>query len=262
MNTPLRNLLLSAFLGLSSLSHAATVAEWRLNDFPANTQLPKGTQFLNSATPATPGVPTLWATGDIPLESTPDVPGSKIKGGDKLESSLRILGSKTATALIANVGSNLNHQDFTVEAFIKAEKVLNWATIFSLRRMEGPDWVSWSLHVHPDGRLISRFDTNPSAHDLSGFNKLLETNYQICDGKWHHVALTVAGSTGQATLHVDGSEVCKPMQINNLPIKFDDKAQLHVGKGFTGSLSNLRISDSVLSPEQFLKIEPPRPSRK
>ena len=252
MTTPSRNLLLSALLGLSSLSHAATVAEWRLNDFPADSQLPKGTEFLDSATPSRPA---LLATGDIRLESTTDVPGSKIHGEAQLESSLRILGSKHETALIADVGSNLNHQDFTVEAFIKAEKALEWATIFALRRMEGPDWVSWSLQVNPDGYLVSRFDTNPSASDLNGFNGRLATTFLLCDGKWHHVALTVEGSTGLATLYVDADAMDKNFKIKPLPIKFDDSAQLHVGKGFTGSISNLRISDSILPPEQFLKAE-------
>jgi len=251
MITPSRILLLSALLGLSSLSHAATVAEWRLNDFPADNPLPKGTEFLNS----TPGGPALYAPGDIRLESTSTVPGSKTNAGDKLESSLRILGIKYEIALICDVGSHLNHQDFTFEAFIKAEKVLDWATIFALRRMEGPDWVSWSFQVNPEGYLICRFDTNPSADNLVGFNQLLKTNFPLCDDTWHHVALTVEGSTGQASLYVDGNETGAPFKIVGTPIKFDDSAQFHIGKGFTGSLSNIRISDSILLPEQFLKVE-------
>lgn len=135
----------------------------------------------------------------------------------------------------------------TVECFVRVEKqAKRFALLVSKRRTNGS---TWSLAISPDGVLTARFDTQ-TGNTRIGFNRTASSGVPISDGKWHHVALTYDHATQTGSLFVD-YELRKTVTTTGALV-YDD-AVLTIGRGLNGWIDCVRISDSVLRPEQFLR---------
>jgi hypothetical protein len=134
-----------------------------------------------------------------------------------------------------------------VEAFVRGDKPQKmFGLIVSKRRVGG---TSWSLSVTPEGVFSVRLDTQPGASG-PGFNRTVSSGAVVNDGLWHHVAMSFDHETRQCTLFVDYSKA--GAAVLDAPLVYDD-ADLIVGCGLNGWLDDIRISDTVLHPEQFLR---------
>lgn len=96
-----------------------------------------------------------------------------------------------------------------------------------------------------------------------------ETTLPILDGEWHHVAMTFDGSeTGadRLKLYVDGSEVGVDNNFAPTGTPAFLNEVLYIGSRsnttlkYTGLLDELRISDTILSPDEFLIVAIPEPA--
>jgi hypothetical protein len=243
--------------GISMVAQGAPVAYWRMQDFKSNLELiGDDVKFKNDVNPE--AMP-LCSTGKIKLQVSNDLPGTEISSGvagqkaSLNQRSLQVPGANLEPALKADVGRNLRLEGFTVEMFIKVEKALPWGTVICLPRSGGvSDWVTWSWQITLENKLTARFDSNNAGETL-GFNQRMDTPFEIVDGKWHHVAMTFSKTT--AKFYIDHELVAAKADFHNLPLKFDDSAEFVFGKGVTCSVTDIRISDLVLTPEQFLKVE-------
>ena len=97
------------------------------------------------------------------------------------------------------------------------------------------------------------------------------TTANVLDGEWHHVAFTIDGSEqgdGRITLFLDGIDVGTYFAFNSpsgTPGFLDQT--FYIGSRtdnqirFVGLLDEVRISDRILSPSEFLNASaPPVPS--
>lgn len=139
------------------------------------------------------------------------------------------------------------YPNLTVECFVRVEEqVKRFALLASKRRTDGS---TWSLAISPDGVVTARFDTQQGDSRI-GFNRTVSSGVQVSDGEWHHVALTYDHATQTGALFVDYE--LKKTATTTGPLVYDD-AELTIGRGLNGWIDNVRISDSVLHPEQFLR---------
>lgn len=85
--------------------------------------------------------------------------------------------------------------------------------------------------------------------------------YTVLDGNWHHVALVIdaskASTAGYVTLYLD-RRACTAGDLNNtLSVIKNDRIFIGARNGntdsFTGQLDDIRISDTALSTNDFLK---------
>jgi hypothetical protein len=115
--------------------------------------------------------------------------------------------------------------------------------------------VSWGTEdfgqMFVVGYIRGRIGTTPNG----GY---LYMNPETSDDKWHHVAVVVRktelpGLGKDVTLYLDG----RPAEIHDIglldlwPIQTGDKLDVRIGRGFAGSLDDLRIYDRPLSDEEI-----------
>jgi hypothetical protein len=135
----------------------------------------------------------------------------------------------------------------TVECFVRVEEqAKRFALLVSKRRSNGS---TWSLALSPEGVVTGRFDTQTGDSRI-GFNRTVSSGVAVNDGEWHHVALAYDHATQTGSLFVD-YELKKTVTTTG-PLVYDD-AVLTIGRGLNGWIDSVRLSDTVLHPEQFLR---------
>lgn len=144
--------------------------------------------------------------------------------------------------------------NFTAEAFIRTDRKVNFPRIIGKERALtlGP---SWSLGINSAGNLRARCDTQIPPSTV-GFNQTFESPKFVYDGLWHHVALTYDDPTKKLTLYTDYVKVLEGTTIN--PLVFDN-GSFQVGAGdqaFDGWIDEVRLTDRVLVPSEFLYAVP------
>lgn len=160
----------------------------------------------------------------------------------------------------------------TVECFVRTtatDKDFNGlAPIFAKRK--GWDWPkeSYALYMDGAGKMVARLKGAPYFYN--------DSNRQYCvnDGKWHHVALTYSASDAKVKVYVDYRLDMEKTIEGGGQIAYDESTatpNLHAlwiggtanydkDKGrrtFPGDIDELRISDTALKPEEFLRLETP-----
>ena len=93
-------------------------------------------------------------------------------------------------------------------------------------------------------------------------NQRLTFDKEVTDGKWHHWAFTFQPNASESTksdiaFYLDHDQLGT---VQTLPgrVAYDDTLRFAIGEGgssFTGLIDEVRISDCVLAPAQFLRAE-------
>jgi hypothetical protein len=160
---------------------------------------------------------------------------------------------------VTNVTSLLCPTNFTIEFFTKIARDVDWPLLVGKAREYNTTGIgaSWGIDLDRSNPLKLRMDTQPLYQSTSGngFNQNL-TGPNIQDGQWHHVAVTYHSPTRKATLYVD--YVTQWNMTSTHEVVYDTKS-LFFGKGagsnqaFDGWLDEVRLSDTVLQPHEFLR---------
>ena len=157
---------------------------------------------------------------------------------------------------VTNVTSLLCPTNFTVEFFVKIARDVDWPLLVGKSRESGG--ASWGIDLDRSNPVKLRMDTQYYGQPLAssnGFNQNL-VGPNIQDGKWHHFAVTYFSPTRVATMYVD--YVSKGSMTTTHEVVYTNTA-LFFGKGagsnqaFDGWLDEIRLSDAVLQPHQFLR---------
>lgn len=178
----------------------------------------------------------------------------------------------TIGSVVQIPGSNslLKPQDFTVEGFVFYSQEVNYPTLIGKSRSGGTTWVvdlgnNETLRVRADHQDPGLGGGNPGYNQGFGGGTASAANPSYLDGQWHHFAVTfeqgTGGSTGQFRLYTDYLLVATG-NLNNgdAQLVYDDGA-LYIGdqtggRAFEGWLDEFRITDQVLTPDQFLFVIP------
>lgn len=158
---------------------------------------------------------------------------------------------------VTNVTSLLCPTSFTAEVFIKVARPVKYCLIFGKKRLSG---ASWCMDIEPAGKFKVRLDTQlpelPDVNGSLGYNQGTSGAY-IQDSQWHHIALTYDSPTKTAKLYMDYVQVGNAYVTAN-PVQYVSES-FFLGRGagsngaFDGWLDEMRLSDRVLQPHQFLR---------
>jgi len=260
-----RMLFISGFAACSV--RAETTALWQFDDgVPAVAATALVTE-VNA--PALNGTANKIGTGSNPAYSD-DRPGSRIwsrYGGSLLNTSNSASLHFVNTGLPAVTNSPnggvitvpdndplLRATNLTVEAFIKVDRHINWPLIIAKPRADGSG-STWNLLLDNNGRLMLRFDTQPlGTNNGTGYNQTSSGAANLEDGRWHHLAFTYSHADRAVKAYVDYVLAFSMTTASNLVY---DASALRIGQGagaaaFDGWIDEIRISDQVLSPDQFM----------
>lgn len=157
---------------------------------------------------------------------------------------------------------------FTIEGFVKTDNTARYGTFFSFNRSDrgGSTWMLDSLE---DDRLRARFDTQPTGapnidngdgtfSPPAGFNQGFTTSAVFNDGNWHHIALSYDGTTRAVDIYMDYQRVGGGTATFDLVYETQNLVfgASGGGRAFNGLMDEIRLSDSVLTTDQFLRAIP------
>jgi hypothetical protein len=149
---------------------------------------------------------------------------------------------------------------FTIELFVKVDRLANFAAIVGKERVDQTG-STWQLDITNNGNLRARFDTQAlgtGGTGVPGYNQGVTSSFVLNDGQWHHIAMTYDGSTRDFVIYADYDEVGSGTTTFDLVYDNDVFEIGHVaGRGFDGWVDEVRLSDTVLMPSQFLAVPEP-----
>ena len=255
-----------------------TLAHVRFDDGTVNADVEGGTMTNGVAAISKDG-------GNLPSFSD-DVPGARIIDGvdgavlaKNNTKSLSFANSKVTWG-----ASSDNYQDtYFIRRTLSGEKRTSWTVEFWMKSTTKPNAWSRLLTATSAGVLDSGFAYALTFIDANGHLSLRGNsndpiidcaNVDVCDGKWHHIALTYAPGetdsehTSDVRLYIDyGSEnggwTDSRTTVTDTSglVVHPDLLQLVMGVGsnsantYNGLIDELRISAGALMPSQFLRAE-------
>lgn len=172
----------------------------------------------------------------------------------KIANALNFNGTNQYVSLPNGVVSSLS--DFTIATCVYWNGGGNWQRIFDFG-----SGTSTYMFLSPkngaNGRLRFAITTG------SG-EKIIDSNAVLPSGGWHHVAVTLSGTTG--TLYVDGQQVGQNSNITLHPSNLGATTQNRIGRSqfndpyFNGRIDDLRIYSSALSASGIATLAAPMQS--
>jgi len=248
---------------------AATIGYWTFDDgAPA---LAASSIVTPTNSPALNGTARTWAGGTTKPAFSGERGGLRVIdgiGGPRLNwgnrGSLRFVNRDVPDSKTSGAGSVVTVPDndpltrphsFTVEAFVKVDRDVDFPTIVGKNRADAGG-TSWQMDINADGTLRVRIDSQALGlgSGNAGFNQSFRTTANLQDGQWHHVAMSYEDTNRAVELYADYVDVGGGTTVN--PIVYDGQ-QLSVGadggRALDGWVDEVRLSDAVLLPEQFLR---------
>jgi hypothetical protein len=255
----------SAFLTASAV-FADTIAYWSFDEGVvsnnATTLSSKYNPTIMTATASSNGGgPIPQFSGDIGLDSL-------IEGAEGTAISTNSLSLKfTNSGLPGNLNSSnggvltIPHNaimvlsNLTAEAFVRMDRLVNYPLIIGKARESGD--TTWNIDMDDTGKPRLRIDSYPVGGTKTqgiNWNQSVTSSVGINDGKWHHVAFTYTHATKRAAIYVDYVERGFMITGSNLVYTANEMriGQGAGGRAFDGWIDEVRISDEVLQPAQFL----------
>ena len=153
---------------------------------------------------------------------------------------------------------------FTVECFIRSDGPDNagtWQPFLTYPNNNLGYRFSWALIAQQNAGLGMSMWSNDGSAPLQTVNEG-EYATQLRDGKWHHLALTCDGTKAKLFLDyacVKSATITEghaPYYVGNKPIAIGAELDCNYGR-WTGWVDEVRISDSTLTPDQFLRAATP-----
>ena len=215
--------------------------------------------------------------GGSPATFSDDVPGARIVDGvdgaviSRHNSKSLLLSDSKVTWSDANdvyyLRKTLAGDDrtsWTVEFFMKATSSQpQWAHV--VNALKNGNWTSGYPYMIQFYDSAGKFSLRGSANKPA-----INYGVNICDGKWHHVALTFApnadnpDTTSDVKFYVDygtenggwtGSATTTDDRIHPDNLHFIIGGGNSTDNCYDGLIDELRISDGALTPSQFLRAE-------
>lgn len=244
-----------AFCGASA--RATTIGWWRLDDAGATDGGAVGT--ADNAQ----GNSQLDGTGSSGAKYTTDVPDAVIVDpvtGQRVTNTFALdATANNARVTVADfVGNPLDTAAFTVEMFLKLPDPNDLPTSFhsfARRNSGGKGWqIDYNAPTYSSG------GTNPNAHKIrarfdpvGGSNKVTQGKL-VNDGEWHHIALVTDGTIGRIyTDYQAGTSITLGSTLVN---DFDLAFGKFASSGYPLIIDELRVTDRVLQPSEFLRAIP------
>jgi len=240
MNPPVRTL---AFLfTISVSSQAATIGHWEFDGGP-------------DGSPATM-VPDSSGNGNVATANNGPLYSSAVPNGSG--HSIALNGLNQTVAIPAAAGPLASAGSFTVEFWMRSSAQASGQDLLVDKSHGFSDSTGWLFQTQVNSGVVY-FGIGAGGGgnvNFPGINSLAD----LYDGEWHHLAGTYDSGTSAGEFFVDGvsqGTFGGTYVSNNRDIRLGNTWQS--SRFFEGSLDELRISDQVLSPSEFL-IAVPEPS--
>jgi hypothetical protein len=157
-------------------------------------------------------------------------------------------------SLPGGLGSALN--DFTISTWVKVDANATWARVFDF----GSGTGTYMFLAPASGGTSVRYAITTGS---SGGEQQLNRAGNLSTGVWHHLAVTLSGSTG--VLYVDGVPANTNLSMTLQPSSLGSTTQNYIGKSqwadpnLTGSVDDFRIYSRALNATEVAALANPVP---
>jgi fibronectin type 3 domain-containing protein len=173
--------------------------------------------------------------------------------GGRIGNALNLNGTNQYLTLPNSVTSNL--QDFTIATWVYWNGGNNWQRIFDFG-----SGTSTYMFLSPKNGANNnlRFAITTSG---GGGEQKIDSNATLPSGGWHHVAVTLSGSTG--TLYVNGQQVGQNTAMTLRPANLGVTTQNRIGRSqyndpyFNGRIDDFRLYAGALSASDIAALAAP-----
>ena len=181
--------------------------------------------------------------------------------------------SQQYVSLPSGITTNLN--DFTIAAWVNLASISTWMRIFDFGVEQSAVWGS-TYYSTPTRYMLLTPQSSSGAVRFTittgggGVEQIINGTSALLVGSWHHVAVTLAGTTG--TLYVDATPV-GTNSITITPAQLGTTTQNSIGKSLyssdpylNGKVDDFRIYNGALSAAQIAALaasypmQPPAPT--
>ena len=145
--------------------------------------------------------------------------------------------------------------DFTISTWVKVDANATWARVFDF----GSGTGSYMFLAPASGGTSVRYAITTRQRRRAA----VEPRRQSFDGRWHHLAVTLSGSTG--VLYVDGVPADTNLNMTLKPSSLGSTTQNYIGKSqwpdpnLTGSVDDFRIYSRALNATEVAALANPVP---
>jgi hypothetical protein len=267
MKTNIKSMIALCVSAFATTVMAETIALWHFDEgTPTNTATTLSSEYNPTIMEGTAGSnaegPVPYFSDDIGIPYLTEGSSGTVTSTNKC--SLKF----TNTGLPADPGSHkggiipipyneiMVMSNLTAEAFVKIDRLVNFPLIIGKARSAGN--TTWNIDMNATGNPRLRIDSNPTGDTSNGWNQSATSSVDINDGKWHHVAFTYTHSTKVARLYVDYTQTASMTTWSNLVY---ETLEMRIGQGcggraFDGWIDEVRLSDEVLQPADFMVFAP------
>ena len=146
--------------------------------------------------------------------------------------------------------------DFTISTWVKVDANATWARVFDF----GSGTGTYMFLSPASGGASVRYAITTSS---SGGEQQLNRAGNLSTGVWHHLAVTLSGSTG--VLYVDGVPANTNLSMTLNPSSLGSTTQNYIGKSqwsdpnLTGSVDDFRIYSRALNATEVAALANPVP---
>jgi hypothetical protein len=146
--------------------------------------------------------------------------------------------------------------DFTISTWVKVDANATWARVFDF----GSGTGTYMFLAPASGGASVRYAITTSS---GGGEQQLNRAGNLSTGVWHHLAVTLSGSTG--VLYVDGVPANTNLSMTLNPSSLGSTTQNYIGKSqwpdpnLTGSVDDFRIYSRALNATEVAALANPVP---
>jgi fibronectin type 3 domain-containing protein len=198
----------------------------------------------------TSGTSAADATGNNNAGTLVNVP---VWIGGKAGNALSLNGTNQYASLPNGVTANLH--DFTVATWVYWNGGNNWQRVFDFGRGTS-SYMFLSPKNGATGKVRFAITTNGG-----GGEQKIDGNAALVSGGWHHVAVTLSGSTG--TLYIDGQQVGQNTAMTIRPSDLGATTQNWIGRSqysdpyLNGRVDDFRLYAGALSATEIAALAAP-----
>jgi hypothetical protein len=161
----------------------------------------------------------------------------------KIGQAINIAGGSQYVSVPANIMSGL--QNFSIATWVNVTSNGTWARVFDF----GSSTNSYMFLAPQSGSGAIRFAITTNGN---GSEQQINGTSALSTGTWHHVAVTLSGTTG--TLYVDGAQVgqntsmtLNPASLGATSADYIGKSQFSADPNLNGAVDDFRIYNRALS---------------
>jgi hypothetical protein len=152
-------------------------------------------------------------------------------------------------------------ESWTMECFLKVRDQASYKNMLIFGKGWDHNQFSWKVRtLNNCDKLEYGYSVSYNASNHSETKEFIATQtVNIKDGKWHHLAVSYDNTTKTMKMYLDYEEILQREQVEKL-LPYKDMVyrcgRFCSERGFSGWMDEIRLSNTVLEPQDFIKLMP------